>query len=89
MAIIDTIEYSVCADCLQEIAYGDHESHDITDHVRAELNGRKGHFSVGIEQTEHYPDGDGYVEFSYAACELCRSTLGGSRHGVTLFITGH
>lgn len=88
MKTIDHIEYSVCEDCQQAIAHGETE-HDITADVERELNGRTGHFSVGIEQTEDDPDGNGYDEFSWHECELCRSPLGGSRHGVTLLITSN
>lgn len=86
MTIIDFIEYSVCEDCFLTIAH-DEDGHDIADAVERELNGREGHFSTGVEPTEDGPEGDGYEEFSWHECELCRSTLGGSRHGVTLLIT--
>jgi len=86
--IVDSIEYSVCEDCLLAIAHGETD-HDIGDATERELNGRTGHFSPGVEQTEEDPDGTGYDEFSWRECELCRSTLGGSRHGVTLLITGN
>lgn len=88
MPVIDHIEYSVCEDCLQAIAYGESE-HDITADIERELNGRAGHFSTGVEQTEDDPDGTGDIEFSWRPCELCLSPLGGSRHGVTLLITDH
>jgi hypothetical protein len=85
----DTIEYSVCVDCLMYITYGD-ECDDsagfIAGKVANELNGKEGHFSCGVEPTEDDPAGTGDEEFSWQECELCRSTLGGSRHGVTLFI---
>lgn len=90
MAVIDSIEYSVCQDCLMYAATDE----DIADYdaaeaaVARELNGRTGHFSTGIEPTEDDPEGTGYEEFSWQECELCRSTLGGSRHGITLLITG-
>lgn len=87
MTIIDHTEYSVCEDCLLSIAH-DENGHDIADAIQRELNGRTGHFSPGVEQTEDDPDGEGYDEFSWHQCELCRSTLGGSRHGVTLLLTG-
>lgn len=95
MHIIDSIEYSVCQDCWSFIAHdeapeddlgrGDKHMHDAIQH---ELRGRPGHFAVGVAQTEDDPDGEGYDEFSWHQCELCRSTLGGSRHGVTLLLTG-
>lgn len=88
MSIVDSIEYSVCEDCLLAIAHGETD-HDISEATERELNGRTGHFSTGVEQTEDDPDGVGYDEFSWRECELCRSTLGGSRHGVTLLITGN
>ena len=84
--VIDSIEYSVCEDCTLAIAH-DLTDHDINDAVARELNGREGFFAGGVEPTEEDPDGVGYEEFSWRECELCRSTLGGSRHGVTLLIT--
>ena len=83
----ETIEYSVCIDCLHELANGDN-SHDIGPHVTRELDGRAGHFSIGVSPTDEDPEGTGHDEFSWSTCELCRSRLGGSRHGITLFITG-
>lgn len=88
---IETLEYSVCEDCLMYIAYGGEELEDgQTEHIgqaiERELNGRTGHFSTGVEPTEDDPEGTGYEEFSWHECELCRSTLGGSRHGVTLVL---
>lgn len=84
---METIEYSVCEDCLLAVAH-DENGGDIGAAIERELNGRDGHFSCGVEATEDDPDGTGYDEFSWHDCELCRSTLGGSRHGVTLSITG-
>lgn len=85
--ITDAIEYSVCEDCLLAIAHCSEEDHDIAPHVERELNGRAGHFSVGVNPTEDDEEGTGYNEFSWHECELCRSSLGGSRHGVTLLLT--
>ena len=84
----DTIEYSVCQDCLLYIAYGDlpDSGNDTGADIARELNGKEGHFNLGIESTEDDPEGNGYNEFSWQECELCRSTLGVSRHGVTLMI---
>lgn len=94
MAVIDSVEYSVCVDCLLFIAYdevpedalgrGDKRMHDA---VQRELGGRTGHFVAGIAPTEDDPDGAGDQCFSWHPCELCCSTLGGSRHGVTLLLT--
>ena len=84
--IIDSIEYSVCVDCLLAVAH-DEGGHDIADAVARELNGRSGHFSTGVAATEDDPDGAGHEEFSWQQCELCRSTLGGERYGVTLLLT--
>ena len=84
--VIDSIEYSVCEDCLLAITH-DLTGHDTGEATARELNGRAGHFSTGVEPTEDDPDGTGYDEFSWRECELCRSALGGSRHGVTLLIT--
>ena len=90
---IDTIEYSVCQDCLMYVAHAGEEiedgtTEDIGTAIQRELNGRTGNFCTGVEPTEDGPDGTGYDEFSSHECELCRSTLGGSRHGVTLVIVG-
>lgn len=86
MKTLETIEYSVCEDCLLAVAH-DENGGDIEAAIERELNGRAGHFSCGLEITEDDPEGTGYKEFTYRSCELCRSALGGSRYGVTLFIT--
>lgn len=67
-----------------EVAYGEAEDHDISDDIERELNGRDGHFCPGIAPTEDDPFGHGEEEFSNQECELCRSSLTGSRHGITL-----
>lgn len=90
--VIDSIEYSVCTDCMLYVAHAGDEIEDgtaeqIGEAIQRELNGRTGHFSAGVEPTDDDPDGAGYDELSWRECELCRSTLGGSRHGVTLLIT--
>lgn len=85
----DTIEYSVCVDCFYAVAGLDVDDdiyHDITPHIERELNGKIGHFATGIEPSGDDPDGSGYDEFSWRTCELCRSNIGGSRHGLTLLI---
>lgn len=89
---VDSIEYSVCEDCLLYISHAGDETEDgETEHIgkaiQRELGGRTGHFNVGVEPTEDDPEGNGYEEFSSCECELCRSHLGGSRHGVTLLFT--
>jgi len=81
----ETIEYSVCEDCLLAIAHGETD-HDIGAAIKRELAGRRGHFVPGVAPTDEDPDGAGYDEFSWHDCELCRSGLGGSRHGVTLLL---
>lgn len=83
--IPETIEYSVCEDCLLAIAYGEN-GHDIGAAIERELAGRNGHFVPGVAPTDEDPDGASYDEFSWHDCELCRSGLGSSRHGVTLFL---
>lgn len=94
MAIIDSIEYSVCEDCLFCVAYGlsesapDEHEQAFDEGCKREIGDKNGHFSTGVAPTEDDPDGNGYDSFSRQECELCRSTLGGSRHGVTLLITG-
>jgi hypothetical protein len=93
MVTIDTIEYSVCEDCLLCIANGisegapDEHEQAFDAGVKVELGDKVGHFCAGIEPTEDDPDGTGYEEFSSHECELCRSPLAGSRHGATLVIT--
>lgn len=84
MAIV-TIEYSVCEDCWLEMANGDTD-HDIEHHTKREIGDHDAHFVLGVAETEDDPEGLGYEEFSWCACELCNSTLGGSRHGITLLI---
>jgi hypothetical protein len=89
----ETYTYSICEDCLlywaqDEVPEGagdDYRAERDGDLAR-ELNGREGHLSLGVEPTDEDPDGDGYEEFSHQECELCRSGLGGSRHGCTLFV---
>ena len=88
---IETIEYSVCEDCLLFIAHGGDDQDDvmtlpISAGIEREVAGKNAHFVPGIEPTEDDEDGTGYEEFSWCECELCRSTLGGSRHGATLVI---
>lgn len=92
---VDSIEYSVCVDCLQYIANGEVPDEGplgrfrkhMRDAINRELGERTGHFSVGVQPTEDDPEGTGYDEFSSRECELCRSHLAGSRHGVTLLFT--
>lgn len=92
MAIIDTIEYSVCEDCLLLIANGEAGENCDEDHVdkaiKRELAGRRGHFVAGLEPTDDDEDEEerGYEEFSNHSCELCNTHLAGSRHGITLMI---
>lgn len=90
MSIKDSIEYSVCEDCLLLIANGEEGENCDGFHVeqcmKRELAGRKGHWVAGVEPTEEDPEGHGYDEFSGCNCELCNTHLAGSRHGVTLLI---
>lgn len=83
---MDTIEYSVCQDCALFIANGDEpeDGTDIPAAIKREVGDRVGHFALGIAATEEDPEGRGEEEFSSQECELCRSTLAGSRHGATL-----
>jgi hypothetical protein len=84
---VETTEYSVCVDCWLYCGDADLADHDAQeDAVAREIAGRDGSFTTGVAQTEDDPEGTGYEEFSRQACELCNSTLGGSRHGVTLVI---
>ena len=43
-------------------------------------------YSNDMIRYEEEVENDGYEEFSWSECDLCRSSLGGSRHGMTLFI---
>lgn len=89
---VDSLEYSVCEDCLLSIAHGvnDNTSEAEDEHLemrmRDELDGREGHWVAGVPPTEDDPDGNGYDEFSTAQCELCMDSRGGSRHGISLVI---
>ncbi|BAO58539.1 hypothetical protein [Pseudomonas phage KPP25] len=85
----DKIEYSVCNDCLLFVADGEPPENgaDIEAAMRREIGEAKNaYFVCGVEPTEDDPDGIGENEFSWQWCELCLSTLGGSRYGVTLMI---
>ena len=90
MAIVDTIEYSVCQDCMLFVANGEEGEDCDGFHVEAcmkrELNGRKGHWVAGVEPTEDDPEGHGYDEISGANCELCNTHLSVSRHGVSMLL---
>lgn len=94
MAIVDTIEYSVCEDCLVFVDAGFNDATTAADddhmemRMRDELDGRKGHWVAGVEKTEDDPEGYGYDEFSNRQCELCMDGRAGSRHGLTLLIEG-
>ena len=88
--VYDTFEYSVCEDCILFLANDDvpeDKDHAFDcDKIAGELNGRRGHFSIGVGPTEDDPEGSGYEEFSNRCCELCDGHLAGSRHGATLFV---
>lgn len=88
--LIDTIEYSVCTDCHTFIVHGE-EPEDSEMNIEAAVKREIGdkpnaHFVPGIAPTEEDENGEGYEEFSKHSCELCNSTLAGSRYGVTLVI---
>lgn len=68
-------EYSVCFDCHECIAFDDPS---IDHHIKRELGDRTGHFTIG-EECE---------EFSWCTCDLCHSSLGGSRHTAILHYQG-
>lgn len=92
MSIKDSIEYSVCQDCLTTVACGFNDSTTATEdeHVemrmRDELDGRKGHWVAGVQPTEDDLEGNGCNEFSTAQCELCMDSRAGARYGITLHI---
>lgn len=83
-SFVSTLEYSVCVDCFEAVA-GIGEA-DLQPHLDRELDGRPGHLVTGVAPSEGDEEGTAYEEFSNYACELCNSTLGGTRHGVTLLI---
>lgn len=87
----DTIEYSVCVDCLIYVANGDvpedRREQEFLEAIERETEGKEGaSFACGVQPTEDDPDGIGHKEFSHHPCELCRLHLAGSRHGLTLLI---
>lgn len=89
MTKITTIEYSVCADCLQYIEYacGAEDDPVIGQAIEREVAGKDASFVAGLPRDEgDDQDATGYEEFSNSCCELCGSGLAGSRYGATLVI---
>lgn len=92
----ECIAYSVCVDCMFYLANGDipeewEEAPErfvtgMAEDIDREKGGRKGSFVVGVTPTFEDPDGRGHEEFSTQCCDLCRSTLAGSRYGATLML---
>lgn len=87
----DTTEYEVCVDCYEYIAELEPHPDDeedleerIQDAIERELDGAEGQFHCGVAPTVDDPEGEGLMGFSMRSCELCRSTLGGDRYGVTM-----
>lgn len=61
---METIEYSVCEDCLLYVSHSGEEIEDgdtshIGEAIQRELAGRSGHFNTGVEPTEEDPEGRG------------------------------
>ena len=82
-----TIEYSVCVDCLMAIAHGDGDlDSPFNLGLNKQLVGDHSYFEVGVQPTDEDPEGNGEDSFSWQSCEICESSLGGSRHGATLII---
>lgn len=82
-----TIEYSVCVDCLMAIAHGDGDlDSPFNLGLNKQLVGDNSYFEVGVQPTDEDPEGNGEDPFSWHDCEICESSLGGSRHGATLII---
>lgn len=71
----DTARRMVCADCFDVVAGNtDNLDADREGEIEAALDKMSGTVSTG--------DADAYNEFSRRPCELCGSTLGGSRHEI-------
>lgn len=78
----ETLDLSVCADCLMFLANGDLP--DDSDYTAAS-------FDPGLDNGWHVPAGDSdhvsNAEFSRARCDGCRTGLAGARyHAVALCI---
>lgn len=96
---MEFIRHDVCVDCFFFVV-NDEEPEDSTDWsaqetreaMQREAGNTGGHFACGVppkeedEEEEEGDEEDGYTDFTWQACELCRSTLGGSRYALTLCI---
>lgn len=92
-APFDTYEYEVCIDCYEYIAEFEPHPDDeegLEERIQAaidrELDGAEGQLHCGVAPTVENPEGYGIMGFSMRPCELCRSTLGGDRYGVTMLV---
>jgi len=68
-------ELMSCIDCLMVVANGEYPedpTNNIGDRIMANLGDDRHHLCCG--------DSDLDQEFSWSACQCCRSPLGGSRH---------
>lgn len=80
--IIDRIE--VCEDCMVLAETG--ELHGTDDATRAKVSAaldavaKRGYLVSDFDSDT----GDGRVEFSWRACECCRSPLGGARYRMSI-----
>jgi hypothetical protein len=73
----DMIALSVCVDCIIAVANGEYP--DDTEHANDIVNAEQGWANRGY----HLVPGDDDDTFSWRHCELCQTTLGGSRHSMT------
>lgn len=76
---------AVCEDCLSEIANGDErEGEDAAERITLADSVEHDWMAVGfrLELDYNAETGEGVAEFSWSACDLCGSRLGGSRHRI-------
>lgn len=92
MTARETYTIWVCVDCMQHAANGECGGCDDEQHDRPPLGLLDGvECTLGLIADEHECDPDGPlcecedVEFSWHQCEGCGSTLGGSRHAMTVW----
>ena len=78
--------YWVCVDCyFAHHGLGDDDPTYVPDREPLGImpdNARVSDWTYDPDDVEHYTDemGTGILEFSWASCDGCGSTLGGSRH---------
>lgn len=94
----DTATLWVCYDCIAVAANGETESEDLDREPLCELEGEDVTIGRMFDLYEHngfcgllesitgYPCGHEDREFSWSTCNGCGSTLGGSRHAMTVWL---